>query len=269
MKYKLVLVIGLVLISATSCTSDSSAVPEEGRPYDFSYSSFARLLESHVANGLVDYESLKSNRARLDSLITNLGTAGLSGATDDQRLAFYINAYNMITLRSVVDAYPIESIKDIDGVWTETAWLVAGQELTLDEIEHDLLRKEFDEPRIHVAINCAAFSCPALASTPYYPDHLDSQLTVAARRFARSDRYNQLNTEGGTVKISAIFDWFGDDFVSHYSVENQFKRFDRKKGAALSFLAKYLPEPAVRELLEESYEVEYLEYDWSLNDQHR
>lgn len=266
---KLMVVGGLLLLAAAGCGNDAPEARSGAGSYEFSYDSYAVLLENYVKKGLVDYASLKENRTRLDSLVAAAGWKDLSQADDQTRLAFYINAYNIITVRSVVDAYPVESIKDIGGVWTEKKWPVAGKELTLDQIEHEVIRKEFDEPRIHAAINCAAYGCPALAEVPYYPDRLDSLLMEASIRFARSDRYNEIDVGTGTVRLSAIFEWFGEDFIEPYYDENRFSGLDKKQNAAVNFLLAHLPDETAQELRSTDLEVEYLEYDWSLNDLNR
>jgi hypothetical protein len=121
--------------------------------YDFGYSDYLSILTRYVTDGLVDYRGLQADRAGLDSLVAGLAGADLSAATGEQKLAFYINAYNMLTLRSVIDAYPVESIKDIDGVWDKKKWSVAAEQVTLNQIEHEILRKDLNEPRIHLAIH--------------------------------------------------------------------------------------------------------------------
>jgi hypothetical protein len=258
----------LFFLVQLGCAAQDSQRDIVLRPYDFTYQSYAQLLLHHVHEGLVDYAGLKQERDLLDTLVTDLGHADLAGVTSNQRLAFYCNSYNILTLRSVVDAYPVSSIKDIDGVWDEQTWLVAGKKLTLNEIEHEVLRKEFREPRIHVAINCASIGCPPLLNVPYYPDRLDSLLTVAARRFASSEAHNRIDLEKKMARLSAIFDWFGEDFIDAYHVSGKYPDLDRKQGAALNFLVSHLSENATG-ASGAGFSVEYLDYDWALNDLNR
>lgn len=256
----------LLFLVQLGCAAQDKDENIELLPYDFSYQSYAQLLSEYVRGDRVDYASLKQERSHLDTLVADLGRADLSGITRDQRLAFYSNAYNIITLRSIIDAYPVSSIKDIDGVWDKQAWTLAGEQLTLNQIEHEILRKEFQEPRIHVAVNCASIGCPPLLEVPYYPDRLDSLLTISSQRFAASGTHNQIDTENKTARLSAIFDWYGDDFIERYYESGKFSNLDKKKGAALNFIISHLPEETAEGAAVLDYTVEFLEYDWNLND---
>ncbi len=256
----------ILFLGQLGCAAQETRQDIALRPYDFAYQSYARLLQEQVRDGLVNYDGIKRSRAQLDSLVSDLEHADLTAATPDQRLAFYCNAYNILTLRSIVDAYPVNSIKDIDGVWDKQVWLVAGEQLTLNGIEHQILRKEFREPRIHVAINCASIGCPPLLDVPYYPDHLDSLLTVSARRFAASSEHNRIDSVKQVARLSAVFDWFGEDFESQYYEPGKFSDLDKKKSAALNFVIRHLPGEVAAKVSNSRYAVEYLEYDWTLND---
>ena len=183
-----------------------------------------------------------------------------------QQMAFWINAYNIITLRSVIDAYPVKSIKDIDGVWDKREWIVSGVRVTLNKIEHDILRKMFDEPRIHFAINCASVGCPSLLNQPYLVDSLHSQLVNSSRRFANSTAHNRIDVERRVAEISAIFDWFGEDFVPTYYYTGDTTGLSPKKYAALNFLGGHQERRMGVVSFDVRMEVRYLDYDWSLND---
>lgn len=255
-----------LLLAPLGCKAQHSKGDIKLRTYDFTYQSYAQLLKAHVRDGLVDYASIKQNQTQLDSLVTGLESADLTNVTSDQQLAFYCNSYNIITIRSIVDAYPVNSIKDIDGVWDKQSWLVAGKKLTLNEIEHQILRKEFQEPRIHVAVNCASVGCPPLLEVPYCADRLDSLLTVSAERFAASIVHNRIDLEKNVAHLSSIFDWFGEDFIDQYYESGKFPDLNKKKAAALNFIVLHLPEETADRVLRSDYVVEYLEYDWTLND---
>jgi len=257
------------LLLTPGCSAQETTSEKELESYDHSYESYGRMLSEHVQNGLVDYAGIKTNRHRLDSLVNRIATADLAGATVELRIAFYCNAYNILTIRSIVDAYPVASIKDISGVWDKQDWVVAGTKLTLNEIEHEVLRKEFAEPRIHVAINCASIGCPPLLEVPYLPDRLDSLLTTSARRFANSRTHNQIDLQHRTAGLSAIFNWFGDDFIARYYDGDRFPGMNKKEASALTFV---LGHHAVNSSIESGvtdFTVEYLEYDWALNDLRR
>jgi pyrimidine-specific ribonucleoside hydrolase len=244
--------------------------------FDHGYAAYARLLHDDVHPPRVDYAAIAKGRAGLDA-----ATAALNepAATEEphwpreQRLAFWINAYNAFTLRAIVDHYPIHgswftmsprnSIRQIDGVWTTLTWRAAGRTVTLDDIEHKILRPEFKEPRIHFAINCASVGCPPLAAEPYRAATLDAQLDEAARRYLSSRQ--GLRVEDGTLRVSRILDWYGEDFVARFAPEAQGKP-DRVERAVRGVVARFGP-PAAADLARAgSARVRFLDYDWSLND---
>ena len=261
---KLISILPLLILAA--CGGQEARTDVDVRPYDFTYGAYATLLSEFVVDERIDYASMKEQRAPLDTLVESIATADLAAATTQQKLSFYVNAYNILTLRSVIDAYPVKSIKDIDGVWDNTRWIVAGDRLTLNEIEHEILRKKFDEPRIHVAVNCASVGCPPLLAAPYYPDSLDAQLELSSRRFASSRQHNAIDSQNGAAKLSAIFDWFGDDFVKQYFNASSFPGASKKENAALNFVSQYLDSTPAGETRNTTFEIEYIDYDWSLND---
>ncbi|MDH3890106.1 MAG: DUF547 domain-containing protein [candidate division Zixibacteria bacterium] len=261
---KLVPILPLLILAA--CGGQEARTDVELKPYDFTYRSYAKLLSEFVIDERIAYASLKEERAGLDTLVETLASADLSQATATQKLAFYINAYNILTLRSVIDAYPVESIKDIDGVWDKTHWTVASDKLTLNDIEHEILRKKFDEPRIHVAVNCASIGCPPLLNAPYYPDSVDAQLEFSSRRFASSSLHNSFDFKESRAQVSAIFDWFGDDFAERYYDADRFPGTSKKENASLNFLLMHLELPPGGEDSRVTFDITYNDYDWSLND---
>jgi hypothetical protein len=196
--------------------------------FDHEYSSYAKLLNEHVHVVVVDYTALKEHRDALSKVMADFAEATPDqerGWSRDARLAFWVNAYNLFTLRAIVDHYPIRSslltwqprnsIRQIDGVWTRLTWQAAGRTLTLDDIEHKILRAEFKEPRIHFAINCASISCPVVAPEPYVAARLDQQLDEAARRYLASPE--GLRIDRDTLHVSSILRWYGEDFVERFA----------------------------------------------------
>lgn len=260
----IILVITALLLS---CGNGNSEADEKSaiQPFDFEYKLYADLLNKYVANGLVDYDGLLKDRKNLDDILLSYASVDLSEANDSRKIAFYINAYNLITLRSIIDAYPVKSIKDIKGVWDKKKWNIAGKKLTLNDIEHEVLRKDFDEPRIHFAIVCASIGCPPLIAEPYFGESIDAQLASASSDFATSSFYNKLDLSSGSAEISAIFDWFGEDFIDKYYNSAHFPSLSKKQNAALSFLIAQYPESERKLLLNTNFNVSYLDYDWELN----
>ena len=142
----------------------------------FNYQKYASILREYVdEQGLVDYKKLKENRQKLDEFNATIGAVTHSqynAWTDPEKIAFLINAYNSFTLEAIIDNYPTQSIKNIPGVWRVRRFDFVGENLTLDHIEHQILRQEFNQPGIHVALVCAAKSCPLLRTEPYTGEKL-------------------------------------------------------------------------------------------------
>lgn len=261
---------------------------------NFSYNAYAATLKAYVdANGMVDYKGLKDDHKKLDEFL--LAMARVDKDTYDERtkeakIAFWINAYNALTLKAIIDHYPIKaglisglaypknSIRQIPGVWKKIQWLVVREKLTLDQIEHAILRGKrdekfkkkfgsFNEPRIHVALVCAAMGCPELRREPYLGEKLDDQLDEQSRIFVNNPKKFRIDRDAGKVHLSSIFKWFGDDFVKTYKPEEGFGDHSKAERAVLHYASKYLSEDEAAYLRKGDFSIEYLDYDWSLNEQ--
>lgn len=208
------------------------------------------LLQNHVDGvGNVDYKSLKANEAKLDTYLSYLNsTSPNKNWSADKEKAFWINAYNAYTLRIILDNYPLKSIINIknDG---KTAWKtpfakVGGKTYTLDHIEHEILRKKFKDPRIHVGVNCASGSCPKLANLAFTEDNIELELERLMKEFINDTKRNKLSKK--KVEISEIFNWFKGDFTAN--------------GSVIDYINRYADEPVNKKA-----KIKYLTYDWSLN----
>ncbi|NES81948.1 MAG: DUF547 domain-containing protein [Moorea sp. SIO2B7] len=237
----------------------------------FNYDNYAVVLNSYVdRNGLVNYKGLQANRQGLDTF--NAGLSSLNPSTyeswnEKEKIAFWINAYNALTLQSIIDQNPLKnSIRDIPGVWKRRTFNIAGQAKTLDNIEHNTLRVNFNEPRIHVALVCAAMSCPPLRKEPYTANKLDAQLDNQVRKFIASPHGFRIDKNQGRVYLSSIFKWYGKDWKQSYGVEGKFTGSANER-AVLNFLSNYLSAEARNYLIQGAYKISYLDYDWSLNKQ--
>ena len=223
---------------------------------------YAALLKRVVKRDGVDYAGLKKGRAALDAHVSSLKTVS-AGASDGERIAFWINAYNALTLQQVLDTRPASgrySVKEIDGFWTRRKWTVAGRRVSLDEIEHKILREKFSEARIHFALNCASRSCPPLAPELYRADTLDVRLSEAARAYLADQSQNSFDQARKRAEVSELFRWFKSDFVD--AIERPVPGIARLQ----QFLAEYAPtETLRRRLLSGRWTVRYKPYDWSLN----
>jgi hypothetical protein len=231
---------------------------------------------------MVNYRGLKENSQRLDAFASVLGRLDRTmydNWTEKEKVAFWINAYNALTLEAIITHYPIKpsltaslvfpknSIRQIPGVWDELTFEVMGRKVTLDEIEHKILRAQFNEPRIHVALVCAAKGCPPLRNEPYTGEQLDEQLDDQTRRFLSNPQKFRFDRTGGRVSLSSIFQWFSEDFVKTYGADERFSGHSQAEGAVLNFINKYVDAADREYLVSATYKIAYLDYDWSLNEQ--
>ena len=252
------------------------AGPARAEPFDHTFADYAEVLRAQVYDGRVDYRSLLANRAALDAVVLSFEAVGegeVRGWPRSQQVAFWINAYNVFTLRAVVDHYRVRggaksrsrlaSIRTIDGVWTALRWQAAGRSVTLDDIEHRILRPTFREPLVHFAINCASVSCPPLAVEPYRGDALDAQLVAAARRYLADPL--GLVVSGSTISVSSILKWYGEDFVERFAGRGPPTASDVDR-AILGLVSEFGPVEAGRLASSGRARVRFLSYDWSLND---
>ena len=262
----------VALLAVTPIGGESTA-----DSFDHSYAEYGRLLRRHVIGIRVDYTALRRKQPALNALVSEFGqvtTGEFVAWSDTEQIAYLINAYNVFTLKAVIDHYPIKrrwfdffnppnSIKQIPGVWSRLRWRAAGNEMTLDDIEHGRLRRHYNEPRIHFAVNCASVSCPPLRPEPYVAARLERQLIIAAREFLASDLGVEVNED--TLRVSRMLNWFGDDFIEQYSrlVETN---GSAKARALVGVIAKYGPPEAARVAQSGNARIRFLKYDWSLND---
>lgn len=228
--------------------------------FDQSHAAFDALLKQHVRDGWVDYMALKANPTPLADYLEQLGAvsqAEFDRWSEPDRLAFLINLYNASTLKLVVDHYPVKSVRDIGSFFRspfkQAVVPLFGQLVPLDTVEHQILRRQYAEPRIHFALVCAARSCPPLRSEAYVGARLDAQLREQGERFLRDPRRNRVDLAGRTLYLSEIFKWFGQDF-------------EKAAGSVQRFVADYLPPEAAAVARRDGFRVRYLPYDWSLND---
>jgi len=249
----------------------------------FDSNSYARVLQEHVdSNGMVNYRGLKASPHALNSYLQ--GLRDLRRSDYDQwpeqaKIAFWLNAYNGLTLKTIIDHYPIRSsflkariypknsIRQISGVWDKITYRVMGEDMTLEHIEHRILRAKFKEPRIHMALVCAAMSCPHLRNEPYDGARLDAQLDDQSIRFLSSRAKLKITRMDKVIHLSPIFKWFPQDFLGPYSPKQAIGKHSKENQAVLHFVAGYLKEPYQQFLMTGDYKLRYLDYDWSLNEQ--
>lgn len=250
------LAIVLLLSGCSSIPREQVNSPRRSRSAQivdrFDHSRLESVLQRFVdEEGLVDYVDLVQHRDDLDAYLNSLADVAVDRLVDPgERKAYWINAYNAITLAGIARHYPTRSIRDLRGFWDRITAHCDGRAVTLDEIEHAILRP-LGDPRIHMAINCASVSCPKLWNHAYSGRDLEDQLDLAAQRFLGDPRRNRFDDSQRTADLSMIFSWFADDFdVSPYAGVRGFLRRH----------APHLPWPT------DEYEIRHLPYDWSLNE---
>ncbi|MBT8353406.1 MAG: DUF547 domain-containing protein [Desulfofustis sp.] len=221
------------------------------------HSSWNDLLNRHVNRGVVDYQGFKEEEAQLDTYLTLLADTDPEQLSKPDELAYWINGYNSYTVKLILDNFkngkPPSSIRKIGGLfsnpWKISFAVMGGTIYTLDNIEHDVIRVRFDEPRIHFAVNCASKSCPILISEAYEGATLDDQLEQSTRDFLENPEHNFL--EGDTLHVSSIFKWYKEDFNDD----------------PLSFFLSHTRGELQQQLSsrEDQIQIKYADYDWSLN----
>ncbi|MFY0600399.1 MAG: DUF547 domain-containing protein [Cyclobacteriaceae bacterium] len=231
--------------------------PTDEKSIPISHEIFDQLLKKYVdEKGLVDYSGLLLEKEELGKYLNLISGNAPNDDTwsKEAQLAYWINAYNAFTISLILDHYPLESIKDIGSSiqvpFINTPWdikflKIAGEEYDLNNIEHNILRKKWEEPRIHFAINCASLSCPKLRAEAYTEEKLETQLAEQAVAFINDDFRNEINQE--KVEISKIFKWFSGDF--------------KKKTDLIGFLNQYS-----NIQISSDAEIDYKDYRWALND---
>ena len=226
--------------------------------FDHSHLKWDQILKQYTTKNenqvYFNYNGLKNNEDELSHYLRQLELVTkkeFNTFSRDQKLAFWINAYNAYTIQIILKNYPVKSIKDISsgwfssGPWKKDFINLFGKTMSLDNIEHDIIRKEFAEPRIHFAVNCASIGCPYLLQEAFVANRLSIQLDKAAINFLHNKSKNFL--KGNTLYLSKIFDWYGNDFNPIY-------------GSFKNYIIKTL------NLAQKKYDVEFNDYNWNLNE---
>jgi hypothetical protein len=216
---------------------------------------YGELLKKYVRDGKVDYAGFKTEEAKLDGYLKILENVGPGRLSRNEQFAFYANAYNAWTIKLILSGYPgVTSIKDLGSLikspWKKKIVRIDGEVISLDHVEHEILRPLYKDPRVHFAINCAAKSCPPLRPEPFSGNILDRQLDDSTRSFINNPKSYRL--EDNELYVSRIFKWFSEDFNDD----------------VFGFFLKYAAGNLKKELeaKSERINVKYLQYDWSLNE---
>jgi len=262
----------LLALAAGACWPAARA-----QTFDHGHAAWTALLKKHVVvlrggqASQVRYAGFAADRAALKAYLDTLSAVGESsftGFTKPQQMALLINAYNAFTVELILTRYPkLASIKDLGSLFQspwKPKWIpLLGAKVSLDDIEHEMLRARgrYDDPRVHFAVNCASIGCPALREEAFVPERLDAQLEEQTLRFMSDRTRNRYEPARGRLQVSKIFDWFGEDFrLGHRGITS-----------LPAFLARHADvladAPADRERVRaQQLEVDFLDYDWKLND---
>jgi len=222
---------------------------------DFDHSAFDALLARHVdGDGWVDYDGLQADAAALDGYIEAIAQAPLDTLGRDARLALLLNAYNAFTLQLILEHYPIAGIRSVPSAerWDAVRWKIGGQTWSLTQIEHEQIRANFSEARIHFALVCAAVGCPPLRNEAFTAERLETQLQEQTEYVHGHPTWFDFDPESNVVRLTQLYLWYGGDF-------------EQVAGGALEFAARYSPELKAATASGATPRIVWIEYDWSLN----
>lgn len=256
-------------VAAPAPAQEPAPAPSASPAFDAIHTAWTEVLAKHAKGGDFDYAGLKADRARLDAYVAALEKVKpteFAALSKKEQFAFWVNAYNAWTVKRVVDAYPIQSIKALGdekaSVWDrelvplgKLAPKLGKEKLTLNDVEHKILRAGFADPRVHAAVNCASKGCPALRAEAYTAAKLDAQLDEQVKAWLADATKNRFDRAQNRADVSQIFEWFADDFA--------------KDGGAAAWIAKYRPADAEWLRAKPGPKVAFRPYDWALNDAHR
>ncbi len=232
------------------------------------------LLRDHVRDGKVAYRAIARERDEFEAYLEQLGATdreALLSAGANEQMAFWINAYNAYTVKLILDNYPLSSIYDVTPLWRRALGespfnlefiplghlhppAIPSRMLSLEDIEHGILRKHWREPRIHFAVVCASRGCPKLRAAAYSGDELDEQLDAVARIYLADTDKNRYDAGRHTLEVSSIFKWFREDFEHGQSLA--------------AYITRFMPPDSAHALATDKRppQIEFLDYDWSLNE---
>lgn len=203
------------------------------------------FLKKHVASGMVDYETIKAQPAELEALVKTIGS--YSPASGDAGKAFWLNAYNILVIKNVVDHYPIAKPLDVPGFFDKITFKIAGSTMTLSDIENKKIRPTYKDARVHFALVCAAKSCPPLMAGAFMPTKVESQLETLTKTAMNSTSFIKVNAANKTVELSQILEWYKDDFLAVTKTQ-------------LAYVNKYRTTA-----IPSDYKVSFYTYNWALN----
>jgi hypothetical protein len=216
----------------------------------FDHTLFSNLLKEYVRDGRVDYPALRARgKGQLNTYLKSLATAQPESMPHSERVAFWLNAYNALVIHLIVEGNSPSSVLSRGGFFRRSRFEVAGENLTLDDIEHSALRPLAKDPRVHFVLVCGAKSCPPLRADAFLGSaQLEQDLEQATTRFLNDPKQVQIDWQQRRLRVSKLFDWYAEDF-----------------GEVIPFIAKYRTAEERAQLLEGKWKVDFFDYDWSIN----
>ncbi|RED99397.1 DUF547 domain-containing protein [Marinoscillum furvescens] len=205
-----------------------------------------RFLATHVHSGLIHYDSISKKPQALNQLIESIAAFQLAGTTPEEQKAFYINAYNLLVIKLIIDNYPTEGPMSIPGFFNQKKVTVTNRSMTLDELEKEILFEAFPDPRLHFVLVCAAVGCPPISDFAYSPDSLEQQIQRKTESVLNTNWYVRVHKD--KTYISKVFDWYREDFVTDSTDVKAYINAFRKIA------------------IPKNHPLEIYPYDWSLND---
>ena len=231
----LLLILSLVFVSCASEANDMDSFFKKSDVF----------FKKYVANSKVDYAAVKSNSSDLETLLNLTENANLNGLTDNETKAFWINAYNLHVIKGVVAKYPVKSPLDVPGFFDKIQYTVAGNKITLNDIENKKIREKYIDARIHFVLVCGANSCPPIIEGAYFPETLEKQLNEQTKLALNNPNF--IKVSKGKVSVSQIFEWYKKDFIT-------------KKSNEIDFINKFRTTK-----ISSNSKLGYYTYDWTLN----
>ncbi|AZQ42814.1 DUF547 domain-containing protein [Nonlabens ponticola] len=235
--YKFLLVVVWILVGSAFAKAQLSTINTATR----------ELFANHVAAGQVDYAAIKKDPTNLNTAIQSIKKINLNSLTAAERKALLINAYNLFTIKGVVDAYPIKSVMDDASFFDATRYELGGEMVSLNQLEKQILFKEFPDPRLHFVLVCGAVSCPPLNNKPFTAENTEFMLKKLTRAAINNPALVKIDMHEKVAYVSKIFDWYAADFT--------------KKGTLIDYLNTYR-----EDMIPDGFSVKFMSYNWSLND---
>ncbi|MCH2196290.1 DUF547 domain-containing protein [Kordia sp.] len=235
MKYKIITLI-VLFMSSLSFAQNTDAF----------FTSSDAFFKEYVKGGRVNYKAIKNNPAELERILASTNGITVDKSDANTYQAFWVNIYNLSVIKGIIKKYPVKSPLDIKGFFDKTKHAVGGKKITLNDIEHKLLRGQFNDARFHFVLVCAGLGCPPIISEAYLPSTLDKQLDRQTRIALNSDSFIKVNARKKRVQLSEIMKWYKEDFTQN--------------GNEIDFINKYREEK-----IAEKSKISYYPYNWNLN----